>query len=177
MRALIKGFIDGLRAEIALLEEEGRDQSFLLTSGTRDEHSAGVGGVYVFLLSDPLRLPEDANGTLHVGDRQIRASVVAQEGNRLWILLETDEPLPGFVSQARLVLSQTESLERLVEYIEGLDEFGVAPKVFGLEQARYGYVVPASVPLDEGSATQHAAAQALGSEVTFLAPFPGTAKT
>jgi hypothetical protein len=136
VKQLIDGFIAGLRAEIALLEEEGRDQSFYLTSGTRDEHSAGPGGVYVFLLSDPLRLPDDANGTLHVGDQQISALVVAQEGNRLWVLLESTEPLPGFIPQARLVLSQTDLLERLVEYLDGLTEFGIAPKVFGLTDAR-----------------------------------------
>lgn len=80
----IQRFVAAIDAEIALIEREGRDQTFRLLSGERDPSSSGLGGVYVFVLADPLRLPEDAAGRLKVGDKQFQAMVVAQDGNRLW---------------------------------------------------------------------------------------------
>src|SRR3989337_2468384 len=87
------------------------------------------------------RLPEDASGTLQFGGAEASAMVVAQEGNRIWLLLESLEPLPPFLPTARLVLNETELLKRLREKIEALrlgSDLGLAPKVFGHESSKVG---------------------------------------
>lgn len=179
MRDVLSRFSQALQAEIDLLKEEERDRTYQLASGQREEGSGGPGGVYVFILADPMRLPEDASGTLRVGESDIRAMVVAQEGNRLWVLLESSEPLPPFISQARLVLSQTELLERLKERIDEMGgDVGMAPKVFGLENARVSWApIPEGLVLEQSHSLELTLKQLLGSEVTFLWGPPGTGKT
>lgn len=136
MRDLLSSFVTAIDAEIALIEKETRDQSFELLSGQRDEASAG--GLYVFILADALNLPEDASGHLKVGGTELPAMVVAQEGNRIWLLLESADELPAYFAAARLVLNETELLKRLREKIYLLrsnPNLGLAPKVFGREPA------------------------------------------
>src|SRR3990172_876281 len=118
MRDLLAKFVTAIEAEIALIEKESRDQSYELLSGQRDEKSTGT--LYVFVLADALRLPEDASGTLRVGSTDVSALVVAQEGNRIWLLLESLEPLPTYLPNARLVINETDLLRRLKEKIEAL---------------------------------------------------------
>ena len=93
MKDLLTKFVSAIDAEIALIEKESRDQSFELLSGQRDESSTGT--LYVFLLADPLRLPEDASGTLKFSGREVAAFVVAQEANRIWLLIESSDALPA----------------------------------------------------------------------------------
>ena len=181
MKELLSRFSAALAAEIAFIEEDGKDQSFELTSGTRDQRSpSGSGGLYVFLLADTLRLPEDASGSLRFGDRDCSAIVVAQEGNRIALLIEAIEPLPPYIPSARLVLSQTDLLTRLKERVEELHtHLGLAPKLFGTESATTQWVaIPDQYrPADLADSQDLALQTALGSEVTFLWGPPGTGKT
>lgn len=174
----IQRFVAAIDAEIAFIESEGRDQTFKLLSGERDPSSSGLGGVYVFVLADPLRLPEDAAGRLKVGDKQFQAMVVAQEGNRIWLLVEADEQLPRTISSASLELSQTELLAKLKERLEeirGAD--GMAEKVFHPEKATVDWR-DLPVSLDGADESMKLALQkCFGSEVTFLWGPPGTGKT
>src|SRR3990170_5589730 len=181
MKHQLSEFVSAIDAEIALIEKETRDQSYELLSGQRDEKSTGT--LYVFLLADALRLPEDASGTLQVSGTEVSAMVVAQEGNRIWLLLESLEPLPPYLPTARLVLNETELLKRLKEKIEALrsgSDLGLAPKVFGHDSSKVGL---SSAPefvaerLDSSSETRQALEQSIGSEVTFLWGPPGTGKT
>jgi hypothetical protein len=180
MKTLLAEFVSALDAETALIERDSREQVYELLAGQRDEKSTGA--LYVFVLADVLRLPEDAAGTLRVGSSDVRAMVVAQEGNRIWLLLESVEQLPPYLPSARLVLNETELLQRLKERIEALrsaPDLGLAPKVFGKEPASIGAGdLPASIA-DRvlSDRTKKAIEQCIGSEVTFLWGPPGTGKT
>lgn len=151
MRNLLSRFVTAIDAEIALIEKESRDQSFELLSGQRAEGSAGA--LYVFIMADALRLPEDASGQLKAGGAEFPAMVVAQEGNRIWVLVEWTDELPPYFPAARLVLNETELLKRLREKILLLgsgSDLGLAPKVFGRESSREGV---ATVPPSSNSAS------------------------
>lgn len=180
MRSLLAEFVSAIDAEIAVIEKDSRDQSYELLSGEREEKSTGA--LYVFVMADALRIPEDAAGTLKVGSLDIPAMVVAQEGNRVWLLLESVEEIPPYLPSARLVLNETELLKRLKEKIEGLSSssnLGLAPKVFGKERAHLGSGdLPSSIAdrLDSDH-KRSALEQCIGSEVSFLWGPPGTGKT
>lgn len=180
MRNLVASFVTAIDAEIALIEKEGRDQSYELLSGRRDDRAAGL--LYVFLLADPLRMPEDAAGVLQADGKEYPALVASQEGNRIWILLESSDTPPPIFSSARLVLNQTDLLRRLKESMEALGQsadFGLGPKVFGLEPlvtAQGELSQRVSLALAD-SPTQQVLAQATGSDVTYVWGPPGTGKT
>lgn len=128
--------------------------------------------MYIFVLTDVLRLPEEATGTLRVDSREISATIVSQEGNRIWLLLESLDILPEYIPSARLVIDETALLKRLKEKVEALrssGEFGLAPKVFGLEPATSS---SAALTADLGERLEeHGKAvvqQCIGSEITFV---------
>ncbi|HLC30745.1 MAG TPA: AAA domain-containing protein, partial [Dehalococcoidia bacterium] len=180
MKTLLSQFMTALDAEIALVEKESRDQSYELLSGQLEEKSTGT--LYVFVLADTLRLPEDASGILKVDSRDVSAMVVSQESNRVWLLLESLEPLPAYLPSARLVLNETELLKRLREKIEALSvasSLGLAPKVFGKERSLIAFreAPPAVCARLDSEETRSALQQCIGSEVTFLWGPPGTGKT
>jgi hypothetical protein len=180
MKELLSQFVVGLDSEIALIEKDSRDQSYELLSGQRDKESTR--DLYVFVLADALRLPEDASGTLMADGRECSATVEGQEGNRLWLVVETLEPLPEFVPSARLVLNQTELLKRLKEKVQELQNgpLGLAPQVFGKATPRVEqFPVPPAVEarLADDAASKATLMQMLGSEVTYLWGPPGTGKT
>lgn len=73
-------------AEVAFIKKDSGEQKLELTSGQRDGRSHGHGGVYVFLLAEAgMPLPDDAAGTLSMGSAEVKAYVVAHEGNQLWV--------------------------------------------------------------------------------------------
>ena len=176
---MLLSFISAIDAEIAEIEKAGREQTYELLSGQRDEKSTGT--LYVFVLADALRLPEDASGTLKVEGRDIGAMVVSVEGNRIWLLLEAVDELPAYLPSARLVINETDLLRRLKEKIEGLrsaGDYGLAPLVFGLSPPHPGYRhLKSSVShrFDEHGA--RVLEQCLGSDVTYVWGPPGTGKT
>jgi hypothetical protein len=179
MKQLLDEFASAIDAEIALIEKENRDQSYELFSGQREEKSTGT--LYIFVLSDTLRLPEEATGTLKIDGRNINAMVVSQEGNRIWLLLESLEPLPQYIQSARLVIEETVLLKRLKEKIETLkatSEFGLASKVFGFEPA----ITDSATLMTNfgerlGEQGRRVLNRCIGSEVTFVWGPPGTGKT
>jgi hypothetical protein len=178
MRTLLADCVKAIAAEIAFIEKEGGEQSYELLSGQREEKSTGA--LYVFLLADALRLPEDASGSLRVDGKDVSAMVVSQEGNRVWLLLESADELPVYLPSAKLVVNETELLKKLREKIEELSEsgdFGLGPKVFGKETARVFWQAPPQLDDRIAGRTQEALAQCIGSEVTFLWGPPGTGKT
>jgi Cdc6-like AAA superfamily ATPase len=107
--------------------------------------------------------------------------VVSQEGNRIWLLLESLDPLPEYISSARLIVNKTDLLKRLKEKIEVMrssSELGLAPKVFGFEPATAGSTALGfdfGERLDEQS--KGVLQQCIGSEITFVWGPPGTGKT
>jgi hypothetical protein len=178
VRQTIARFIEALEAEIAILERQGRDRSYNLLSGQLDPKSTG--GVYVFVLSDPMRLPEDASGRIRIGNEDLSAMVVAQEGNRIWVLIEGAESIGTYVPSARLALTETELLLKLKERLQELGpRYRLAATLFEDQWPRIGNApVPSSTAASSliGGA-RDAVEQALGSEITFIWGPPGTGKT
>jgi hypothetical protein len=167
-----------LGAEIDALEKEGGEKSYELFSGEREHTSTG--SLYVFILTDSTRLPEDASGSLRAEGREFRAMVVSQEGNRLWLLVEGLDEFPAYLPSAKLVINETELLRRLKEKIEELaasQDFGLAAKALGIEPAIAGWQSPPQLDDRIAGQAQAALAQAIGSEVTYLWGPPGTGKT
>lgn len=116
------------------------------------------------------------------GPADVKAYVVGNEGNRIWVLLESTEQLAAFIASAVLTLSQTDLLERLAERISEVPTTnppGMLTRAFGHQPAKTGFgVVPPRVAERVGSgASSMAIAHAMGSEVTFLWGPPGTGKT
>jgi AAA domain len=183
MKDRLLGWIGALDEEIEFLTKESAEQAIALTSGTRDPSAAGPGGLYVFLMADALRIPEDAAGTLRSVELEVPAMVVAHEGNRLSLLLEARNELPEYIASARFEVSETQLLEGLKDCMKELVEngdVGLCPRVFGLEAGHWGaQELPTLVSNRLGSADmmRHSLEQALGSDVTFLWGPPGTGKT
>lgn len=178
MHSFLVDCVSAIEAEIAFIEKDGGKQSYDLVSGQREVKSTGA--LYIFLLADALRLPEDASGSLRVEGTDVSATVVSQEGSRVWLLLESVGALPAYIPTAKLVVNETELLTRLKEKIEELSatrKFGLGPKVFGKEPARVGYQAPPSLDSRIAGQTATALSQCIGSEVTFLWGPPGTGKT
>jgi len=180
MKTLLRSFTDAIDAEIAFIEKNERDHSYQLVSGERDEKSTGT--LYVFVLADPLKIPEDSSGVLRSGQIQVSAMVVAQEGNRIWLLLDSSHELPEYFPSAQLVLNEVELLRRLRETIVEIssqDMPVLLSKVFAKSPSSVDYVglsADGQRRVDEDQ-TRRALAQCLGSEVTFLWGPPGTGKT
>ncbi len=179
MRAILDRFVEALDEEIQFLEKEGAHQDHVLTSGQRDGASSHIGTQYIFLLADATRVPEDSSGVLMVGDRQFPAVVVAQEGNRIWLFLESVDSIPEFIPEAKLILTQTELLVRLRDRVSEMHEFGLAPVVFGLSNGKteWRQLPPSAAVGSDNTHVQIALEQAFGSDVTFLWGPPGTGKT
>ena len=180
MKSLLRTFVQAIDAEIAFIEKNDRDRSYELISGRKDEKSTGT--LYVFILADPLRVPEDASGRLKAGHLDIPAMVAAQEGSRIWLLLESNDPLPDYFPTARLVLNEVELLRKLRDAVMEItlrDGQDLLPKVFGIAPSHvaHGAAPPNVLLLTEGDDTHRALGQCLASEVTFLWGPPGTGKT
>lgn len=182
MRERLQRQVEGLEAEIALLSEDADARRIDLSSGQRDESSSGPGGVYSFVMDDAQPLPEDGGGTLRVGDTSLSAYIIGQEGNRLWVLVETADALPSSIPSARLELAAVDLLQKLKERIEEMladGDFGLAPEVFGERDATVSMdTLPSRIieRVDDDS-MRAALEQALGSKITFLWGPPGTGKT
>ncbi len=178
MHDFLSDCVSAIEAEITFIDKEGGEQSYELLSGQREEKATGA--LYVFVLADALRLPEDASGNLRVDGKDYRAMVVSQEGNRVWLLLESSDEMPTFMPIAKLVVNETELLRKLKEKVEELSSigrFGLGPKVFGEEAAKVGRQSPPKLDDRIAGQTEAALAQCIGSDVTFLWGPPGTGKT
>ncbi len=175
---LIHQFQQAIDYEISLIDKEGREQAYQLLSGERDPKSAG--NLYIFFLAEGIVLPEEASGNFRFLDKDYSVFVVAQEANRVWLLLENAEGLPEQLPTVRLVLNETQLLKTLKERLAGLaftEEFGLAPLVFGESQPRVSSALIESDLNVEGDSTLRALSQCVGSNLTFLWGPPGTGKT
>ena len=93
-------FAEAVRAEVAELEKKGGDQRYELHGGQCVQESPYT--IYRFTLADNTLVPEDASGTLEVGGRQFKATVVAQESSSVDVQIEAADALGLFVPRALL---------------------------------------------------------------------------
>ena len=69
-------------------------RTYEVLSGRLIQRSSETKGVYEFIVADGTRLPEDAGGRLKAGEDEYSASVLAQEANRIQMLVESRGSLP-----------------------------------------------------------------------------------
>ncbi|SPE29785.1 hypothetical protein SBA6_1160021 [Candidatus Sulfopaludibacter sp. SbA6] len=177
-------FAEAVRAELAELEKTGSDQRYELLSGQRVESLHAIYAIYRFVLADRTRVPEDANGTIEVEGRQFKASIVAQEGDRVKVQIDGAAGLGDRIGRAILHVDDLSLLRRLAELLEAVSA-GTEPAshfsadIFHPKSNRALKVSLPDIPaLNRLNGEQRAVLeQACASEVTFVWGPPGTGKT
>jgi len=183
-RDLAAWFAEAVRAELAELEKKGGEQRFELHAGQRVTPEQSAYTIYRFTLADSTLVPEDASGTLDVESRQFKATVIAQESNRVDVQVEAAEALGAFVARALLRVDDLGLLRKLAEALEAVasgDE-AVSPLAPGMFHPDSNGMcrthLPASPALDRVTGEQRTVLeQASASPITFVWGPPGTGKT
>lgn len=181
---LASWFQEGVDAEIAQLEKAGGSQSYELLTGKRLEVTGPTEAIYLFIIADGTRLPEDAEGRLKALGTEFRASVINQQANRVQVLLDGDVPPPVGITNAVLVVDDTALLRRLAERLQ---ECASTPSLIGMlatvpfhpVTASVGFAPVPNVPelVTIESETRRVVEQASGSSLTYVWGPPGTGKT
>lgn len=181
--ALALWFAEGVRSELSALEKDGKGQSYELLSGKLIQRIGHAKAVYLFIIADGTRIPEDATGKLKTGSEEYTATVISQQANRIDVCIE-GTPLPPGIHRAMLIVDDTALLRRLAEVLEAQSaepsKIGShATTVFHPQHANVGYAsLPNSTSLVGLLGQQRRVIeQACGSSVTFIWGPPGTGKT
>jgi len=183
--ALAKWFAEGVRAELQALERNGGTQVYEVHSGKLVEPKGPNQGIFVFLIADGTRIPEDATGRLKSEDTEFTASVIGQQGNIIHLHIE-GKALPLDIHWARLIIDDTALLRRLAEVLEECSEdlpnfSSLAISVFhpaGTSVRSQHLPDTSELGLDKlhGEARK-VIEQACGSSITYIWGPPGTGKT
>ncbi|MCX5827119.1 MAG: AAA domain-containing protein [Deltaproteobacteria bacterium] len=181
--ALALWFAEGVRSELSALEKDGKGQSYELLSGKLIQRIGNTKAVYLFIIADGTRIPEDATGKLKTGNEEYAATVISQQANRIEVCIE-GVTLPPGIQRAMLIVDDTALLHRLAEVLEAQSaepsKIGsLATTVFHPQHANVGYAsLPNSTSFVGLSEQQRRVIeQACGSSVTFIWGPPGTGKT
>ena len=173
----------GVRSELAALEKDGIGQSYELLSGKLIQSIGPAKAIYVFIIADGTRIPEDTTGKLKTGSEEYTATVLRQQTNRIDLSIE-GSPLPPGIHRAMLIVDDTALLRRLAEVLEAQSAKpsnigSLATTVFHPQHANVGYAsLPSSTSLVSLIGQQRRVIeQACGSSVTFIWGPPGTGKT
>lgn len=180
---LANWFLEGVRAELQALEKKGGAQHYEVHSGKLIESRGANQGIFVFLLADGTRLPEDATGRLKSEDREYSASIIGQQGNIIHLSLE-GKSIPSSIHFAKLIIDDTALLRRLAEVLENFSEnpTGLSSLAISVFHPSLASVQRKSLPnTDElnqlTGETRNVIEQSLGSSITYIWGPPGTGKT
>lgn len=183
MAALAKWFAEGVHAELQALERKGGTQVYEVHSGRLIEPKGPNQGIFVFLIADGTRIPEDAAGRLKSEDSEFTASVIGQRGNIIHLHIE-GKTLPPSIHWARLIIDDTALLRRLAEILEECSEnstnlSSLAISVFHPSRASvHSNSLPDTPELVRISGEhRNVVEQACGSSVSYIWGPPGTGKT
>jgi hypothetical protein len=183
-RALAGWFAEAVRAEIAELEKKGGEQRYELHAGQRVTPEKSPYTIYRFTLADGTLVPEDASGTLDVGGVQFKATVVAQDSNRVDVQLEVAEALGPHVARALLRVDDLGLLRKLADALDAVvasteTVSTLATSIFHPKSnGAYKAPLPAIPALNRITGEQRdVLEQACASEITFVWGPPGTGKT
>ena len=181
--ALAEWFAEGVRAELQALERNGGTQIYEVHSGRLIESKGPNQGIFVFLISDATRLPEDATGRLRFEDSEFTASVIGQKGNIIHLHIE-GKTLPSDIHWAKLIIDDTALLRRLAEVLQECSEnstylSSLAISVFHPSKTSvHSNSLPDTPELVRISGLlRKVLEQAYGSSVTYIWGPPGTGKT
>ena len=123
--ALATWFAEGVLSEIETLKRSGNSQKYELLSGKLDDPANSI---YRFIAADGGNIPEEAVGELEIEDTKLKATVVRQQDNLIFLRLEGDRiPVEG-IRRAILTIDDTMLLRRLVEVLQ---EKAKAPSSIG----------------------------------------------
>ena len=193
-------FRAALDAEINSLDRDGRVRSIELHSGILQSGIVTISGLtYEFSVNDATKLREDAPGKIRIDSKTYAATVVAQEGNRVWIHVDRPNVAPNVASnagsntsrdlaalspkinRATISFSETELLKRLRDALLPLSSApkdSLLQKVFNPKTSKSGIKpLPALLARRVDPRSRAIYEQCIGSEVTFLWGPPGTGKT
>ena len=181
--ALATWFAEGVHAELTALEKDGGTQVYEVQSGELIEAKGPNQGIFLFVIADGTRIPEDATGKLKTADNEFTASVIWQQGNLIHLHLE-GKSLPLNIHWARLTIDDTALLQRLAQILEELaknpsDLTPLATTVFHPFKAVVNFTnLPDTLSLVKISGElRRILEQACGSAVTYVWGPPGTGKT
>ncbi|MCG3131997.1 MAG: ATP-dependent RecD-like DNA helicase [Phycisphaerae bacterium] len=166
------------------MEKKGGEQRYELHAGQRVTPEKSPYTIYRFTLADSTLVPEDASGTLDVEGRQFKATVVAQEYNRVDVQLEAAEALDLHIARALLRVDDLGLLRKLADALDAVAAETEAvsaltadmfhPKSNGACKA----ALPAIPALNRITGEQrNVIEQASASDITFVWGPPGTGKT
>jgi hypothetical protein len=184
-RALAGWFAEAVRAEIAELEKKGGEQRYELHAGQRVTPEKSPFTIYRFILADSTLVPEDASGTLELeGRQQFKATVVAQNSNRVDVQLEAAEALGPHITRALLRVDDLGLLHKLADALDAVatGTEAVSALTTGMFHPKSNGACKAPLPaipaLDRVTGEQRIVLeQASASEITFVWGPPGTGKT
>ncbi len=182
---LAEWFSEAVRSEIAELEKDGGAQRYEVLSGRLlSRLPPGNKAIYVFIMADGTRLPEDAAGRLKAGEEEYPATVVAHDANQIQLLVESRGLPPSAIPRALLTIDDTALLRKLLEVLRQMagspgSVSNLAALVFHPATAE---VSSASLPQVPGLVRlepelRQILEQAIASPVTYLWGPPGTGKT
>jgi hypothetical protein len=125
-------------------------QVYEVHSGKLVEPKGSDQGIFVFVIADGTRIPEDAAGRLRTEDTEYAASVIGQQGNLIHIYLQ-GKSLPPNIHWARLSIDDAALLRRLAQVLEELAKnstslSSLATTVFHPSTSKVGSVGLPNIP-------------------------------
>ncbi|WP_286952822.1 MULTISPECIES: AAA domain-containing protein [Aminobacterium] len=115
-------FNESILKEIDCLQREGANRSYELLSGKVKEKISENQLIMVFSLADGLRIPEDARGKIKFEGEELTATVLAQNGDRITILLEGFSLPENGLFRSMFIIDTTENLRLLSERLEEISQ-------------------------------------------------------
>lgn len=176
-------FAEAVRSEIAELEKSGGAQTYEVLSGKQFEVLGPAKAIYHFIIADATRVPEDASGKLKTASQQFTVSVVAQEANRISLIVEGSN-LPKNIPRAVLLVDDTALLKKLADALDKVvtNPTSVGPLatvIFHPSHATVGvgHTSNPKILAAVGEEKNRIISQVCGSSLTYVWGPPGTGKT
>ncbi len=175
-------FAEAVRSEITELEKSGGAQTYEVLSGRQFEILGLAKAIYHFIVADATRIPEDASGKLKTPSQQFTVTVVAQDANRISLIVEGNN-LPKNIPRAVLLVDDTALLRKLAEALDKVvaNPTSVGPLATVIFHPAHATVSNGRLPISSieavGEEKGKIIAQACGSSLTYIWGPPGTGKT
>lgn len=177
--ALATWFAEGVLSEIEALKKSGNSQKYELLSGKFDDPANSI---FRFVIADGMNIPEEAAGELEIGDIKLKATVLRQQNNLIYLRLEGNHIPSEGIRRAILTIDDTMLLQRLAEVLQ---EKSKAPSpigplagvVFHPHLANVGTAVLPPTRVSITGLNRTIIEKACGSSLTYIWGPPGTGKT
>lgn len=175
-------FAEAVRSEVVELEKSGGAQTYEVLSGKQFEVLGPAKAIYHFIIADGTRIPEDASGKLKTASQQFTVSVVAQDANRISLIVEGNN-LPKNIPRAVLLVDDTALLRKLADALDKVvaNPTSVSPLATVLFHPAHATVGIGHLPISSidavGEEKSQIISRACASSLTYIWGPPGTGKT